>query len=118
MTPWYHALSSAQKFGGNPFDYIAIHAWFDETKQYTGNWTHRVLRHHAVGIEQACAVFGHVLKVAGREVPVRSVAEQHVIEDCGFIPTIQDWLEPLSRNPESWMLKVQKKSVELLKIDD
>jgi len=42
MTPFKHAESSAKKFGGLPEDYIKIHDWFDETKQYTGDWTHRV----------------------------------------------------------------------------
>jgi hypothetical protein len=40
------------------------------------------------------------------------LGEQHVTEDCGYIPTIQDWLKPLSKNPDDWMLKVGKKRVE------
>ena len=28
----------------------------------------------------------------GREVPVRFVGEQHVMEDLGRIPTVADWL--------------------------
>ena len=37
MTPWSHAESSAEQFGGIPEDYIRIHDWLDETKQYTGD---------------------------------------------------------------------------------
>jgi hypothetical protein len=33
---------------------------------------------------------------------VRFVGEQHVLEDLGRIPTVQDWLMKI--RPESWML--------------
>ena len=51
MTPYMHAVSSAKKFGGQPEDYIEIHDWFDCTKQYTGDFTHRAMRHHSAGIQ-------------------------------------------------------------------
>jgi hypothetical protein len=38
----------------------------------------------------------------GRVLPVRFVGEQHVLEDLGRIPTVQDWLGRIQ--PESWML--------------
>lgn len=111
MTPWKHATSTVQKYGGKEDDYIRIHDWFDETKQFTGNWTHRALRHHAAGIQWAVDKFGHaVLNSDGRAVPVKSIAEQHVIEDCGYIPAVADWLESLVESPERWMLKVGKKA--------
>lgn len=110
MTPWHHAESSARKFGGDPQDYIHIHNWFDETKQYTGNWTHRALRHHSAGIQWAVATFGdRITTFDGKVVPVKLVAEQHVKEDCGFIPTPDTWLSPLLRHPNDWMLKVKTK---------
>ena len=113
MTPYHHALSSAKKFGGVPEDYCQIHDWFDETKSFTGDWTHRALRHHAAGIQWAVEKFGHAIKNSdGKSVPVKVIAEQHVEEDCGFVPTIQDWLKPLSGNPEDWMLKVGRRKIE------
>jgi hypothetical protein len=37
-------------------------------------------------------VFGHAIQNSnGRMIPVRWIGEQHVKEDCGFIPTMQDW---------------------------
>lgn len=122
MTPWQHAVSSAKKFGGIPEQYIDIHQWFDETKQYTGNWTHRALRHHAAGIEWCIKHFGHTIE-AGRgldlgDIPVKLIAEQHVIEDCGYIPTVQDWLQVLANNPADWMLKVKTKSTTPMMIED
>ena len=32
--PLFHNNSSAKRFGGKPEDYIAIHDWFDETKEF------------------------------------------------------------------------------------
>jgi len=117
MTPWHHAISSAKKFGGKPTDYIEIHNWFDETKQHTGDWTHRALRHHSQGIQRALSKFGHAIMNSENEIiPTKLISEQHVMEDCGYIPTVQDWLKPLIKNPEDWMLRVQKKSTEVLQI--
>jgi hypothetical protein len=112
MTPFVHAQSSAKKWGGTPQDYIHIHEWFDETKQYTGDWTHRALRHHAAGVQWAIEKFGHAIQVGEALVPVKLIAEQHVMEDCGFIPAVQDWLWPLIKDPEPWMLRVGKTTTE------
>lgn len=117
MTPYKHAESSVKKFGGVPGDYIKIHDWFDETKQYTGDWTHRAMRHHAAGIQWAIEKFGHsIVNSDTRIIPVKLIAEQHVMEDCGFIPTIQDWMRPVLESPREWMLKVQKRSVTPLQV--
>jgi hypothetical protein len=117
MTPVKHAESSAKKWGGKMEDYIALHDWFDETKQFTGNWTHRAMRHHSAGIQWAIEKFGHyILNSSGQKIPTKMLAEQHVEEDCGFIPTPADWLKGLTNSPEKWMLNVQKKSVEVMKI--
>lgn len=111
MTPWKHAESSAHKWGGNPEDYFDLHDWFDQTKQYTGDWTHRALRHHSAGIQWAIELFGpYLTNSAGQKIPTKVLAEQHVTEDCGFIPTPQDYLKLLVKNPEPWMLKVGKTS--------
>jgi hypothetical protein len=115
MTPFKHAESSCQKWGGIPEDYINIHDWFDETKQFTGDWTHRALRHHSAGVQWAVEKFGHyIVNSIGQKIPTKLIAEQHVMEDCGRIPVPQDWLKPLSTKPEMWMLRVQKKSVEVI----
>jgi hypothetical protein len=112
MTPWKHAESSASKYGGTPEEYISIHDWFDETKQYTGDFTHRALRHHAAGIQWCIDRFGHTIELKnGKRVAVKLIAEQHVVEDCGFVPTVADWLGSIKESPADWMLKVAKKSV-------
>lgn len=113
MTPWKHAQSSARKWGGSPADYVQLHDWFDETKAYTGDWTHRALRHHSAGIQWAIEKFGHaIVNSKGLAVPTKMLAEQHVEEDCGFIPTPADYLKVLTKAPERWMLSVGKRTVE------
>jgi hypothetical protein len=111
MTPWHHAVSSAKKWGGVPNDYIELHDWFDATKQFTGDWTHRALRHHSLGVQEAIEKFGHSIPNSlGQDIPTKLIAEQHVIEDCGFIPTPKDYLDILAAHPKHWMLQVGKKS--------
>jgi hypothetical protein len=105
--PYDHARSSVKKFGGVPEDYIKIHNWFDETKQYFADFRHRALRHHSAGIFWAEKEFGTVvLNSDGKTVPVRVIGEQHVKEDCGFIPTVEDWLKGIPHEP--WQIKTEK----------
>jgi hypothetical protein len=92
MHPYHHALSSAKKFGGEWQDYLFIHNWFDETKALMGDARHRALRHHTAGIFWCEQEFGTNIKVGDKLVPVRLVAEQHVMEDMGFLPTPEWWL--------------------------
>jgi len=100
--PYHHACSSAKRWGGKPTDYQAIHDWFDASKEFMPDFRHRALRHHAQGIFECERVFGHAIKnSAGRMIPVRWIGEQHVQEDCGRIPTIQDWFKHI--RPEHWM---------------
>jgi hypothetical protein len=37
----------------------------------------------------------------GKQVPVRYIGEQHVKDDLGRIPTVQDWIREL--RPQRWM---------------
>jgi hypothetical protein len=117
MTPWKHAESSAMKWGGSPIDYIHIHDWLDETKQFTGDWTHRALRHHSAGVQWAIRRFGHTVKTSdGKLIPTKMVVELHIEEDCGFIPTVAHYLEPLRNNPIEWMLMVKVKTTNMIPI--
>lgn len=100
---YYHAVSSAKKYGGKPEDYQAIHNWFDATKEHWADFRHRALRHHSQGIFEAERVFGVAITNSdGKNIPVRYIGEQHVLEDCGGrIPTVADWL--INLRPEAWM---------------
>lgn len=99
---YHHAVSSARKFGGEPEDYLAIHDWFDESKAFMADPRHRALRHHAEGIFAAERIFGSTItNSTGKRVPVRVIGEQHVLEDMGWIPSVQDWFSNMSVQP--WM---------------
>ncbi len=105
--PYHHALSSVKKWGGNVADYLPIHNWFDGSKEFFADFRHRALRHHAEGIFECERKFGTTITVGlVREVPVRWIAEQHVKEDLGRIPTLADWLRCIK--PEPWMGRTTK----------
>jgi hypothetical protein len=102
-----HCLSSVKYFGGRIGDYHYIHAWFDESKDHYGDIRHRALRHHTQGIKECELKFGIVITNSdNKQVPVRSIAEQHIREDLGFIPTVQDWLKEIK--PKPWMASTKK----------
>jgi hypothetical protein len=114
--PYHHALSSVKKWGGVPEDYEPIHAWFDESKSHFADFRHRAMRHHSEGIFMAEHFFGKTITNSdGRVVPVRFVGEQHVTEDCGWIPTVADWLKNIQAEP--WMKRVGKKLAHTLEIE-
>lgn len=101
MHTFYHSKSSAKKWGGHPNDYTAVHEFIDQSKVAMADVRHRALLHHTLGTRLAEQALGVTITNSdGREVPVREIAERHIIEDLGFLPTPQDWLE---RMPfEAW----------------
>ena len=102
--PLHHSISSVKKFGGHIDDYLKLHSWFDETKAHFPDMRHRSLRHHSEGIFWCEEKFGvYIINSDGKQVPVRAIAEQHVLEDIGFIPTIADYLKEM--NQAGWMYK-------------
>jgi hypothetical protein len=102
MKPYLHARISAKKFGGIPEDYIEIHDWFDSTKAHIPDARHRLVLHNAYGIFLCEQVFGEIVQMPNgtfkrapyitistdKKVSVRDIAEQHVIDDLGCIPTL------------------------------
>jgi hypothetical protein len=118
MHPYHHSLSSSKKFGGKPEDYLPIHSWFDESKRYYADTRHRVLRHHAEGIFACEDKFGVTMTNSdGDTIPVRYIGEQHVREDMGFIPSLQDWCacivqqDWMHRTPQHADQKIQAQSM-------
>jgi len=105
--PYHYSLSSVKKRGGAACDYLAIHNWFDASKQITADFRHRALRHHAEGIFMAETIFGPTITLSsGRVIPTRWVGEQHVIEDLGYIPSFAHWVRYI--RPEPWMSRTQR----------
>lgn len=117
MNPYHHAVSSARKFGGIWEDYIEIHQWFDASKEFMADFRHRALRHHAQGIFEAERKFGPtIMNAEYKRVPVRFIGEQHVTEDLGRIPSIQDWFMQI--HPTDWMRKAGTTKVERTSLDE
>ena len=102
LAPYEHAERSAQRWGGQPEDYLAIHEWFDKTAAIVATWQHQALRHHTEGIFLCEEIFGATIRIStGRAIPVRWVGEQHVRDDLGRIPPAADWLLAIASQP--WM---------------
>ena len=98
----HHAVSSARRFRGSPSDYLAIHEWIDNSKIAFSDHRHRALRHHSFGVYACEEHFGKTITNSdGIKVPVRTIAEQHIIEDLGFVPSVLDWLKSIDK--EFWM---------------
>lgn len=110
--PYHHALSSVRRWGGVAEDYLAIHQWFDGSKEILADPRHRALRHHAEGIFLAETIFGVTLTLStGKVIPVRWVGEQHVQEDLGMIPSFADWARAIQLAP--WMTRAEPLSRQL-----
>ncbi len=102
MKPIIHAENSVKKYGGRVEDYLHIHQWFDDTKAHLADHRHRALKHHTQGIFEAERVFGATfVNFDSKTVSTRDIGEDHVFEDLGFIPTVQDWFRNMNLQP--WM---------------
>lgn len=102
MKPHLHANHSVKKWGGKPEDYQALHDFFDQTKAHFPDMRHRALLHNSFGIFLLERVFGTCIQNSdGKTVSVRDIGEQHVLDDLGTIPTVQDYLKHMSL--EQWM---------------
>lgn len=108
MKPHLHSKNSARKFGGVPADYQAIHDFLDSSKSCVPDVRHRAILHSAFGCYLAERVFGITIRNSdGGVVSVRDVAEEHVLEDLGHIPTMQDYLQHMTIEP--WMGGAERK---------
>lgn len=100
MKPFIHSSSSVRKYGGKIEDYQDIHDFLDSSKESYPNIKHRALYHHSVGCYLVERIFGVTrINSDGKLYSPRDIAEDHIIEDCGYIPTIEDWLKDLPIKP-------------------
>jgi hypothetical protein len=94
MKPYEHGLVSVKRWGGRPEDYQEIHDFIDSSKACVPDMRHRAILHSSLGCYITERVFGiNITNSDGRGVSVRDIAEQHIIDDMGRIPTVQDYLE-------------------------
>lgn len=115
--PEIHSKSSARRFGGTWEDYVEIHKLMDSSKGAIADNRHRALTHNAWFLSEIverikftnstpCKPDGRfytIINSDGKEISVREIAEQHVLEDFGmrFIPSAQDYIQEMEM--KSWM---------------
>lgn len=94
MKPYIHAKLSVKRYGGDFEDYMSIHNFLDSSKAHVPDMRHRSMLHHSFGIYIAEMTLGDVfVNSQGVSVSTRDIAEEHIIEDMGKIPTVQDYLD-------------------------
>jgi hypothetical protein len=96
VDPLRHATLSAQRRGGSPDDYYALHAFFDTTKELCSDNRHRLL-HNLWGIRRvAIPLFGTELTITdGARVATKAICEaDHVLADFSgkYLPTLGDFV--------------------------
>lgn len=79
----------------------------DSTKAACADVRHRVVFHSAFGVFIAEKVFGtNYVNSLGKHVSIRDLAEDHVKEDLGFIPSLDTWVRNM--RIEDWMMGKSK----------
>lgn len=111
--PIFHARNSVRRFGGKPEDYYFIHDKMDSSKSAHAGVAHRCIFHSAFGIYLIEELLGHEFTNSdGKTVAVRDVAEQHVIDDLGFIPSLDEWLKEV-KTP--WMAGLHTRKLQIVR---
>lgn len=101
MKPYIHAKGSVRKWGGTVDDYLKFHNWFDQTKAHVADMRHRAILHNAFGIFLLEQQFGvYFTNSEGKVCQVRDIGEQHVIEDLGRIPSLDECMKNMPM--EAW----------------
>ncbi|MFF9653066.1 DUF6915 family protein [Streptomyces sp. NPDC014622] len=121
MNSWYHAVSAARKWGGEPELYLPIEEFIDSSKKILGDVRHRSIYHHTEGVWLVERIFGKTLTIpkgppgSGQNrtirVPTRLIAERHIIEDLGWLPSPADYIKGMP--VEGWMSGAKRKEVPL-----
>lgn len=110
MKAFLHGKIHAKKYGGRPDDYADIDDFIDSTKQAVADVRHRAILHSAFGCFLVEKVFGRVRTNSdGKEYSPRDVAEDHIQQDLGFIPSMEQYLNNMTIQP--WMSGTEKKNV-------
>jgi hypothetical protein len=108
MKPFLHSKIHAKKYGGVPADYADIDDFIDSSKAIIPDIRHRAVYHHALGCFMVEEKFGRTrINSDGKEYSPRDVAEDHIIQDLGFIPTLENYISNMTI--QDWMSGTMKK---------
>jgi hypothetical protein len=107
MKPFLHSKIHAKKYGGKPDDYADIDDFIDSSKQTIADVRHRAILHSAFGCYIVERIFGRTrINSDGREYSPRDIAEDHLLQDLGFIPTVEQYLNNMTL--QNWMSGTEK----------
>ena len=107
MKAYLHGKIHVKKYGGCPDDYADIDDFIDSTKQAVADVRHRAILHSAFGCYLVERVFGRTrINSDGKEYSPRDIAEDHIQQDLGFIPTMEQYLNNMTIQP--WMSGTEK----------
>lgn len=102
MKPFIHSKIHVKKYGGTPEDYADIDDFIDSTKVAVPDVRHRAILHSAFGCFLVEQMFGRTrVNSEGKEYSPRDIAEDHIQQDLGFIPTLEKYLDCMTIEP--WM---------------
>lgn len=69
--------------------------------------------HHTLGVFLAQQIFGKTIIIKKNlnyiYVPVREIAEKHIIEDLGWLPSPKDYIDGMTAQP--WMTGAKLKEI-------
>ena len=118
MKAYLHGKIHAKKYGGCPDDYAVIDDFIDSTKQAVADVRHRAILHSAFGCFLVEQLFGRTrFNSDGKEYSPRDIAEDHIQQDLGFIPTMEHYLKNMTIQP--WMSGTMKKNTKKsIKLED
>jgi hypothetical protein len=109
LKPYLHAKISSKQHGGKPEDYQDIHDFIDSSKVAIADVRHRAMLHSAWGCFLVERIFGVTRNNSdGRLYSPRDIAEEHIQQDLGFIPTLEDWLKEIPI--KGWMSGTRKRT--------
>jgi hypothetical protein len=108
MKSFLHARVHAKKYGGVPDDYVDIDDFIDSSKQAVADVRHRAILHSAFGAFIVERVFGRTrVNSDGKTYSPRDVAEDHIQQDLGFIPSMEQYLNNMTI--QTWMSGTMKR---------
>lgn len=96
---------------------MPIEEFIDSSKQTLGDYRHRAVYHHTLGVYLCETIFGKTITIKKNtkeiQVPVRLIAERHIVEDLGFLPSPEHYLKniPFGADETKWMSGSIRKEV-------
>ena len=118
MKAYLHGKIHAKKYGGVADDYADIDDFIDSSKASVADVRHRAVLHSAFGCFIVEQMFCRTrINSDGKEYSPRDIAEDHIQQDLGFIPTMEMYLNNMTIQP--WMSGTMKTNrSKFIKLED